>query len=245
MQYRAAAETSAPRYECYAGRQGLSTRHGRKYDDWVSTRVGLHPGLYFASVTMISATTTILHSRAVLPCLPSPPPTFLGCLASYGNDSLWADLECDGDGKWIRNSHVLGTLYIAHDGSYMADKAPSLFSAGIIFYCRDTAKCLKVSVSKCSDAAGNYRGELLGAMLALLILHAASTGLPALYPKISLYCDNRGMLSRGNHQADTLAKHSLLSAIDAGPIMSGDFPFEVVKVKLGGFRVSGSSRLAL
>ena len=195
--YRVAAGILIPRYECYVGRQGLSTRHGRKYD-WVSTGDGENPGLYFASVTMISATTAILHSRAKLPCAPPPPLTFLGRLAAFGNDSLWTDLECDGDGEWIRDSLVLGMLYIAHDGSYMANKSSSLCSAGVIFFCRGMSKRLKVSVSERSDAAGNYRGELLGAVLALLILHAASTGLPAPYPQISLSCDNKGVLSHGN-----------------------------------------------
>ena len=50
---------------------------------------------------------------------------------------------------------------------------------------------------------------------------------------------------RLNHQADLLAKQALLSAIHGGPSIEGDFPFEVVRMKLSGKRVSGSPRLAL
>jgi hypothetical protein len=91
------------------------------------------------------------HSRAGLPCPPPLQSTFHGRQASYGNDSSWTDLSCDGDGEWIRDSLVRGTLCIAHDGSYMANKSPCLCSAGVIFYCLHTDSWLKVSVSERSD----------------------------------------------------------------------------------------------
>ena len=53
------------------------------------------------------------------------------------------------------------------------------------------------------------------------------------------------LLKRLNHQADKLAKGSLLSAIDGGHTMEGDFPFEIVKLKRLGKRVSGSPWEAL
>jgi hypothetical protein len=46
---------------------------------------------------------------------------------------------------------------------------------------------------------------------------------------------------RLNNQANKLAKVALLSAIAGGPMMEGDFPFEVMKIKLLGQRVQGSS----
>jgi hypothetical protein len=45
-----------------------------------------------------------------------------------------------------------------------------------------------------------------------------------------------------NNQADKLEKCSLLSAIAGGLVMEGDFPFEVIKFKLLGKRVSRSPR---
>jgi hypothetical protein len=182
----------------------------------------------------------------------------------------------------------------------MADKSQFLCSAGVIFYCRRTKLWLKVSITERSNAASNYQGELLGAVLALLILCAVSEGLGAPFPHILLHCNNRGVISHGNsllmalsekqhqvdlirltkllsssknckpqwewvkghaverkgwsnctlperlnHQADKLAKCSLLSAINGGSTMEGDFPFEIVKVKLSGKSVSGSPWQAL
>ena len=42
---------------------------------------------------------------------------------------------------------------------------------------------------------------------------------------------------RLNNQANKLAKVTLLLAIAGGLVMEGDFPFEVVKLKLSGQRV--------
>jgi hypothetical protein len=55
-----------------------------------------------------------------------------------------------------------------------------------------------------SDTAINYCRELLGAVIALLILCAASKGLsqPPTYP--TLFCDNRGILSHGNSHLTAL-----------------------------------------
>ncbi len=43
-----------------------------------------------------------------------------------------------------------------------------------------------------------------------------------------------------NHQADLLAKAALMSGLEGGSIMEGDFPFKPVRFKLSGNRVSGS-----
>ena len=132
---------------------------------------------------------------------PLPPPiftTFLDRLRSYGNDSLWSDLSVDGDGEWIGDSAIHGDLCIAHDGSYMVEKSQVLCSAGVIFYCRRTYLRLTVSITERSEAASNYRGELPGAVLALLILRAASEGPVVPFPRVLLHCDNRGVISHGN-----------------------------------------------
>jgi hypothetical protein len=42
-----------------------------------------------------------------------------------------------------------------------------------------------------------------------------------------------------NDQADKLAKKSLIYAITGGHMMAGDFPFELVKLKLSGRLVCG------
>jgi hypothetical protein len=48
-----------------------------------------------------------------------------------------------------------------------------------------------------------------------------------------------------NNQADKLAKLALLHAILGGDVISGDFPFKLVNVKVSGEWVSGSPRQAL
>ena len=140
---------------------------------------------------------------------PLPPPiltAFLDRLLSYGNDSLWSDLSVDSDGEWICDSAIHGNLRIAHDSSYMADKSQFLCSTGIIFYCRRTKLWLKVSITNRSDAANNYQGELLGAVLALLILHVASEGLGAPFPHALLHCNNRRVISHGNSLLTALSE---------------------------------------
>jgi hypothetical protein len=48
-----------------------------------------------------------------------------------------------------------------------------------------------------------------------------------------------------NNQANTLAKESLLHTIFGGNILQGNFPFELVKIKVSGNWVSGSPHQAL
>jgi hypothetical protein len=147
-----------------------------------------------------------LHSAAAFP-LPSPIlTTFLDRLLSYSNDSLWSDLSVDGNGEWIRDSAIHGNLRIAHDGLYMADKLQFLCSVGVIFYCRRTKLWLKVSITECSNTANNYWGELLGAVLALLILRAASEGLGAPFSCVLLHCNNRRVISHGNSLLTALSE---------------------------------------
>jgi hypothetical protein len=80
-------------------------------------------------------------------------------------------------------------------------KSTHLCSAGIIIYCRALQLWLKISIVEWLDSASNYQGELLGAVLALLILHAAFGGRgtltvwtkvlfynnPGLYPMVTLH----------------------------------------------------------
>ena len=56
---------------------------------------------------------------------------------------------------------------------------------------------------------------------------------------------NCTLAERLNHQADILAKESLVSAIAEGSLMEGDFPFEPTRFKLSGTRVCSSPRQLL
>jgi hypothetical protein len=104
----------------------------------------------------------------------------------------------DGDGKWICDGIVGGTLIIAHGGSYMVSKLAGLCSARVIMYCRGTKQWLKASVVEWSNDASNYQGKLLGTTVALLILRTASVTLIPPLSTIVLHCNNRGVISHSN-----------------------------------------------
>jgi ribonuclease HI len=101
---------------------------------------------------------------------------------------------------------VGGTLSIAHDGSYMLEDAAGICSSGVIIYCRATKNWLKVLVAEHSNNASNYRGELLGAVLSLLILRAATVNLVAPYSHAKLSCGNPGVISHSNSPPFSLSE---------------------------------------
>ena len=73
-------------------------------------------------------------------------------------------------------------------------------------YCtrlKRTAKC--VVVERSCDAS-NYRGEILGAIVAQLIIQAASHGSSAQYQSVKIYCDNHGVLSHGSNPSSSLGE---------------------------------------
>jgi hypothetical protein len=79
--------------------------------------------------------------------------------------------------------------------------------AGVIMYCKAMRQWLKASVAEWSDAASNYRGKLLGAAVALLILRAASVSLSAPLPTTVLHCDNHGVISRSDSPLTAVPKN--------------------------------------
>jgi hypothetical protein len=81
----------------------------------------------------------------------------------------------------------------------MAEESPNLCLARVIIFCSSSQQWLKLSVAELSDTASNYRGELLGTVIALMILRAASDGLPQPLPHATLFCDNWGILLHGNN----------------------------------------------
>ncbi len=147
-----------------------------------------------------------MHSCTTLPTPSIVPLTFLATLATFGNSSLWDNLSVDGDGEWICAGIEMGTLYIMHNRSYMAEEATNLCSTGVVIFCQRSRQWLKVSVAECSDAANNYRRELLGAVISLLILRAASVEIVPPIPTTILYCDNRGVISHSNSPLTALPK---------------------------------------
>jgi hypothetical protein len=111
----------------------------------------------------------------------------------------------NGDGEWIGQAVRNGLLYIAHDGSYMPELSTTICLAGVIMYCTISKCWLKVSIAEQSDAASNYQGELLGAVVALLILWAAAKNEDTAAPlqQVLLYY-NRGVISHSNSPLQSL-----------------------------------------
>jgi hypothetical protein len=186
------------------------------------SKVGDHPGTHYASVVMYNAICTIMHSNTPM-VKPIPlPETFQERLDSFDNPSLWENLSYDGDREWIREGLLRSLLCIAHDGSFMAEESTKHCLAGVIIYCRSSRQWLKSSIAESLKKVSNYCGELLGAVIALLILRASSHILTEPLPAITLFCDNRGVLSHGNKpyaalpekqkQADLIRLIKLLSA---------------------------------
>jgi hypothetical protein len=58
--------------------------------------------------------------------IPTPQTNFLGILHSWPNQSLWCTLKVDGDGSWILDALVAGSLDVVHDGSFMKKVTPKV-----------------------------------------------------------------------------------------------------------------------
>ncbi|EJK54586.1 hypothetical protein THAOC_25770, partial [Thalassiosira oceanica] len=97
---------------------------------------------------------------------------FLSHLRSWGGDWMWNDLRMDSDPAWVADSLRKGTIVCVTDGSYNRTIDPGVCSAGWIIMCRETKKRVIGTVLERSEAAGSYRGELLGMLAIRLFLLA-------------------------------------------------------------------------
>ena len=148
-----------------------------------------------ATVLPVNDSTVRCHSSASF-FSPDPPPTsFLDTLLSWGHATLWDNLSFTGDGSWIQNGLVAGSLVIVHEGSYMPKVNNTVCLTALVIYCRNTGDILECTWAERSLAADNYRGEILGGVCAGLILRAATMP-PAAYPAQPqvTHCDNMGVV---------------------------------------------------
>ena len=104
------------------------------------------------------------------------------------------------DGEWIIQAIDKGTLLIAHDGSFIPHQDKSLCSAGIALLCTQTGKIgtIKLCERTSPSIASNYRGELLGGMIASHILRTASHYSTSEH-LVQVYCDNQGVIHHASH----------------------------------------------
>ncbi len=76
--------------------------------------------------------------------------------------------------------------------------AADVCSAAVMIYCTRTRQSCTCTIVECSPSAGSYRGEILGAILAQLILRAASIGMIGPFPVLNEDCNNNGVVLHGN-----------------------------------------------
>ena len=181
------------------------TRTGTTYR-WIATGMGPAPHLLHASVQEDSEYVVKLHSTAHCYTPSSVPRGFWPTLRSFENQTLWEYFVCDGDGGWIHEGLVNGTLAIVHDGSYMSEISTEICSAAIMVYCTATGLSAKGAIVERTQDADNYRGEILGAMLLQLVLRAASQDRSAQYQPVVIHCDNKGVVNHGNSPGRALGE---------------------------------------
>jgi hypothetical protein len=90
------------------------------------------------------------------------------------------------------------SLIIIHDDSYMKEISPLISSAATMIYCTIAKKRCKCTWAEKSETAGSYRGEILGGIMAQLILRAAATGYKGKIPSVGADCNNNGVITHGN-----------------------------------------------
>jgi hypothetical protein len=129
---------------------------------------------------------------------PIPVSGFEHTIKSMANQTLWLSLDYDGDGYWMLNKMLAQSLVIIHDGSYMKELSPEIFSAATMIYCTIAKARCKCTWAKQSSAAGSYPGEILGGLMTQLILNAAASTYHGTIPPVIVDCDNNGVFSHGN-----------------------------------------------
>jgi hypothetical protein len=122
------------RYLVYMSTSKTSTRSGRRFVR--SDRINSAPLPFHASASWISDNHIHLHSWTCQYQVPENCTSmFWDTIQNDNNPSLWRNIHCDGDGKWIWQGLCSGTLLIIHDGSYMREVSPHICSAAIMIRC--------------------------------------------------------------------------------------------------------------
>jgi hypothetical protein len=105
------------------------------------------------------------------------------------------------DIEWILTAISHSSLIIAHDGSYMPHLSSSTCSASVVFLCQQTGKLGAFTVCEKTNeyTASNYRGELLGGLIATHLLVMAVKYMNIKPTDTLIYCDNMGVVTHGNN----------------------------------------------
>jgi hypothetical protein len=185
------------RYLIYTSTSKTSTKSGRRFDRVDRINSALLP--FYASVSWISDDHIHLDLwTRQYQVLENGTSTFWDTIQNDINPSLWRNLCCDGDGKWIWQGLCSGTLLIIHNGSYMQEVSPHICSAAIMIRCTALGQTCKCTIAECSESASSYRGKILGAIVTQFILSPAVTGQMGPYLIMTEDCDNNGVVLHSN-----------------------------------------------
>ncbi len=185
-----------------------TTRNHNMYQ-YYGTSDQAPPWTHYASVSKLSPTMISLHSWAsILTPDITKTDSFSQTLKRNDPANFFSHNPFDNNTDWIPTAFSTGSLIIAHDGSFMPNLSNNTCSAAVVFLCTRTGNLCAYSVCEKTDehTASNYRGELLGGLIATHVLVTASdyTTKPPDYTPI--YCDNMGVICHGNNPLTTLSK---------------------------------------
>ena len=94
-----------------------------------------------------------LHSRVARPIPEVQNTTFWSTLHSFPNQLPWRTFLCGGDGEWIHDGMVSGSLVIVHDGSYNPKGDTTQCSAGFVIFCKYTGYKARGAAAEQSNTA--------------------------------------------------------------------------------------------
>ena len=117
-------------------------------------------------------------------------------------EMIYPDLGHGFDIDWMISALQAGTLVGATDGSYDRSRNAFVCGAGWIIMDTTTGDRLAGSFSEHSPTAGSYRAELLGlCAINVLLLALSKAGNISSCPSITIWCDNKGAVSRASENS--------------------------------------------
>jgi hypothetical protein len=136
--------------ECvlYVQKVGQSLHSGRVFIKPHATQGTSTPN-FDASVIHIDDTSIQMHSltKSWSPAPTSTSISFWDKIQLYNNPSLRRNLHCDSKGSWIWEGLCMGPLIIIHDGSYMWEVLPHIYSAAVMIVCTVSGSLCKCTIT--------------------------------------------------------------------------------------------------
>ena len=134
-------------------------------------------------------------------------PTLLDTLRAGLNPTLWDTFTYNGDGWWIADALLDGTLHMGSDGLYMQARHRGACSGAFVLHCSRTRRQAACGWAELQQVSENYCGELLGVIGFFSVLHATLAHPTFKAPldkshsavNVRAYSDCKGVISYGNN----------------------------------------------